>query len=328
MTLNDIFKTLKTQFAPKDYYVPKPPTLHKVYKEDKEDKEIGINEVFKALGSLIPRYKTMKFKVKVRNGSINKVKLVKSGPSKYKLKIKVNPHQIKGLNKAFYDALYKMIPKNGHNKVLYKSVYKMIPKEKLAISPSMVMQGLYDERTPKTDRIAFVMRGVFRKMGLMDDEKVDVNKIYSKLNEIMPADTSSIKDALYLAIKKYEKQNLEQMEIFKALLKMNQEVEEETNKKNLMLKGLGQLVQNVDEEAKKKLMLGAVGQLVQNVNEEAKKKQMLGAVGQLVEDVKKKVDIFEKKENEENEDISQEETRLLIDAYKRMKKDSLLNQDK
>jgi len=118
----------------------------------------------------------------------------------------------------------------------------MIPKEKLAISPSMVMQGLYDERTPKTDRIAFVMRGVFRKMGLMDDEKVDVNKIYSKLNEIMPADTSSIKDALYLAIKKYEKQNLEQMEIFKALLKMNQEVEEETNKKNLMLKGLGQLV--------------------------------------------------------------------------------------
>jgi len=232
--------------------------------------------------------KNLKFKIKLNEGSVNKVKVVKIAPNKYKLKINLNPNNSKGLKKEFYKAVYELIPKNtndekteGNSNVEKKTEgnTNVVKKTEGEILERLYMNEGY---TRKADQIAFVLRGIFNKIQKKEGDKIDVNDVYKKLNEMVP--NGSRRQEIQEAIEKIEKEHKDQLEVYKSLLDVTKKAEENALKEK--------------EEKEKSAVLKAVGTMVENVNEKA--------------ELEKRLD--------NGDELSKDEVQMLINAYKRLKR--------
>jgi len=262
-----MFADLNSLFENDPFFHPRQPSLA----TDHSNEQLTISDVYKAINKVIPRHshnKSPKVKFTIKQGDNNKVRLVKTGPNKFKLKIKVNPENKHGLQKEFYKAVYSMVPTEEK----YKT--------------QDVLDGLYDNLpTVTANKVAFAIRGIFSKLGAKDE--VDINKVYEKLKELVP--------------------NKERRgELSGAIDTVIEKIESDYKKKIEIMKGL----KAVDEKALK----------AEREEEEKDRKLVLGAVGKVVEDVKRNMEVEKKKVEEKKEkELSEEEVRMLVNAYKRLK---------
>jgi len=143
----------------------------------------------------------------------------------------------------------------------------------------------------RTEKVAYALRGVFRKLRYTDSDKIDLDAVYAKIKDLVPSG---------------EWRN----ELTNALNMVTERVENKYKGKMAILNGLKSKLGKEEEDRKK--VLGAVGKVVQDIRDEEDKKKVLGAVGKVVEDVRNH---GEKKGFKEKA----EEVRLLLDAWKRLK---------
>merc|ERR1711915_141701 len=252
---NQMFADLDSLFENDPFFHPRQPSLA----TDHSNEQLTISDVYKAINKVIPRHshnKSPKVKFTIKQGDNNKVRLVKTGPNKFKLKIKVNPENKHGLQKEFYKAVYSMVPTEEK----YKT--------------QDVLDGLYDNLpTVTANKVAFTIRGIFSKLGAKDE--VDINK----------ERRGGLSGAIDTVIEKIESDYKKKIEVMRGL-------------------------KAVDEKALK----------AEREEEEKDRKLVLGAVGKVVEDVKRNMEVEKKKVEEKKEkELSEEEVRMLVNAYKRLK---------
>lgn len=206
---------------------------------------------------------------------------MKIAPNKYKLKINLNPNCSKGLKKEFYKAVNELIPKNSNAE-------KKEGNTRIQKTQGEILEKLYQNEgyTRKADQIALALRGIFNKIQKKEGDKIDMNDMYKKLNEMVP--NGSKKQEIQEAMEMIEKDHKDQLEVYKALLNVTQQAEEKALKEK--------------EEKEKNSVLKAVGTMVEDVNNNAELEKRLA----------------------NDDDLNKEEVRMLIDAYKRLKRGGIV----